>query len=80
LVRGDARLAGPSGQHRTGRRQRGDCKINVSIENQRFTTLTLKTKKDSFPKFSQHYYDENYIFYMGSKRNLHEKNENIELI
>jgi hypothetical protein len=71
LVRGDARLAEGRG---------GDCKINVSIENQRFTTLTLKTKKDSFPQFSQHYYDENYIFYMGSKRNLHEKNENIELI
>jgi hypothetical protein len=36
---------------RTSRRQGGDCEIGVSIENQRFTILTWKTKKIVFHNF-----------------------------
>jgi len=43
LVRGDVEDRG------------GVYEIDVSIENQRFTTLTWKTKKDSLPQFPQTY-------------------------
>ena len=47
----DTSLARLSLTGRTGRRQGGDCEIDVSIENQWFTILNWKTKKIVFHNF-----------------------------
>ena len=65
---------------RTGRRQGGVCEIDVSIENQRFTTLTWKTKKESFPQFPQHLMTGIIFFKGGVKEICMEKMKILNLV